>query len=195
MNTFLCVTVKLLYRSTSIWQCNRCTVYVWMCMFPRNHIFDQIWFSTSSAIAYTMDNNNKYMDINQNTGHLVWLYDYTAWTTPSTWTTTLHNKWTIVTVSPQNYTYPNSWFQSHTAKRAYENASFTHSILCSAVFLMRLFPWAFFFLNWIEPSASVEHLNASWMVLDAFGRIIENQCISVQYSLVVRNIWAASFGL
>lgn len=46
-----------------------------------------------------------------------------------------------------------------------------------------------------ELSASVEHLNASWMVLDAFGRIIENQCISEHHSLVVRNISAASFGL
>lgn len=44
-----------------------------------------------------------------------------------------------------------------------------------------------------EVSTSVEHLNASWMALCAFGRIIENQCILEQRSLVVRNI-QASFG-
>ena len=46
-----------------------------------------------------------------------------------------------------------------------------------------------------ESSASADHLNASWMVSHAFGRIIENQRVSERHSLAVRNIWAASFGL
>lgn len=59
------------------------------------------------------------------------------------------------------------------AKHVYENASFTHSILshCSGCIF---FHGPLFLENW---GASAEHLNASWMVLDAFGRIIENQCI------------------
>lgn len=44
-----------------------------------------------------------------------------------------------------------------------------------------------------ESSASVEHLNASWMVLGASGRI-ENQCISAQRSLVIRDL-QVPFGL
>lgn len=43
-------------------------------------------------------------------------------------------------------------------------------------------------------SASVEHLNASWMVLGASGGIIENRRISEQRSLVIRDL-QVPFGL
>lgn len=47
----------------------------------------------------------------------------------------------------------------------------------------------------VESSTSVQHLNASWMVVDAFGGIIENQCTTERHSLAVRNTRAASLSL
>lgn len=59
-------------------------------------------------------------------------------------------------------------------KYVYENASFTHSILCTDAF------WIDFSMAFIlsESSTSVKHLDASWMVFDVFGRIIKNQSLS-----------------
>lgn len=107
---------------------------------------------------------------------LVTSFDFTGakvWTTALCGTETVNNKCTVVSAQ---CSYPNCWLGSHTAKHVYENASSTHSILCTAVFWMHLLLWV---LLLVKSSASVEHLNASWMA---------------QRSLVVRNIWA-SFGL
>lgn len=122
-------------------------------------------------------------DAHQLIGHLIWLDGLRAQRPVQPG----HSDNKCFAVSPQSY----CWHGSHTAKHVYENASSTHSILCSAVFWMHLFPWA---LVLVKLSASVKHLNASWMVLDAFGRIIENQRVLEQHSLAVRNI-QASFGL
>lgn len=141
-----------------------------------------------SAIIYTADNNNKYAD----DARKHWSPHLTSWvrsmTTASCGTKTLNNKRTIVSL--QSHSHSHCRLGSHTAQYVHENASSTHSILCSVL-------EAFISTGLIlcESNASVEHLNASWMALDAFGRIIENQCISEQHSLAVRNIWAASFGL
>ncbi len=119
-----------------------------------------------------------------NTGHLVWPYGCNAWTTVSCRTKTLEGLLYLPTV----LLVTQFWAWKYVCLLKFIIHTF-HTLHCSVVdanISMGLFL--------CEPSASVEHLNASWMILDAFGRIIENQCISEQHSLAVRNI-QASFGL
>lgn len=139
------------------------------------HVGVQMCFSLISACGATITNKCGCHVSNHRSPHLTLSMNRN--------TEALSDKWPAV--SPQCY----CWLGSHAVE--HENASFTHSVLCTAAFWMQSFSMG---LILSEQRASVEHLNASWMVLDAFGRIIENQCISEQHSLAVRNI-QTSFGL